>query len=72
MPRRLQFLYHPELPAKETYLSPGLYAYWVWCASELVAASERMEADARLSSFFRPLIHLLLLGFTVCQWIPRA
>lgn len=34
---RLQFLYHPELPAKETYLSPGPYAYWVWCVSELYA-----------------------------------
>lgn len=25
-----QFWYRPEFPAKETYLSPGAYAYWVW------------------------------------------
>lgn len=25
-----QFFYVPPATAKETYLSPGLYAYWVW------------------------------------------
>ncbi|CED82685.1 mRNA cleavage and polyadenylation factor IA/II complex, subunit CLP1 [Phaffia rhodozyma] len=43
------FSYKPEYPPKETYLTPGKYAFWVW-----------------------PVIHILLIGYTVVQFFPRA
>ncbi|KAL7412158.1 hypothetical protein BDY24DRAFT_393441 [Mrakia frigida] len=43
------FIYRPEYPAKETYLTPGKYVFWIW-----------------------PVIHLLLIGYCVVQFLPSA
>lgn len=36
-----QFFYVPPATAKETYLSPGLYAYWVWLVATWVSLITR-------------------------------
>ena len=57
-PLSAQFIYRPEYPAKETYLTPGKYAFWMWYVhklSSLPSGPSSRRAHQLASHSFRAL-----------------